>query len=34
MLVLLMGVIYTPLRWYHEDWSGHSGNVKVITSTI
>lgn len=45
MLVLLMAVIYeihrrdgnrrhNILTKFHEDWFGHSGNIKVITSTI
>jgi hypothetical protein len=45
VLILLMGVIYELHRWdglrsydlntkFHEDWFGHSGNIKVITSTI
>jgi hypothetical protein len=40
-----MGVIYELHRWdslrrhdihtkFHEDWFGHSGNIKVIASTI
>jgi hypothetical protein len=45
VLVLLMGVIYEVHRWdgvrwhdirtkFQEDWLGHSGNTKAITSTI
>jgi hypothetical protein len=39
VLVLLMGVISEVYRWYglskfNEDWFGHFGNNKVITSTF
>jgi hypothetical protein len=45
MFILLVGVIYEAHyldgpRWHdmytmlHEEWLGHSGNIKVITSTI
>jgi hypothetical protein len=45
MLVLSMGVIYEVSRWYGLKWHdtrtkfledvfGHSGNIKIITSTI
>jgi hypothetical protein len=45
MLVLLMGFIYEVRRWdglrchdthskFRDDWVGHTGNIKVKTSTI